>query len=354
MSEVDLSLRAALVLQRRAPPERGPSLSRGQGIAVVTEAIHRAQRHRAIRRNLYVGSLALTAVAASAVLSLREVVDANPRSESETAVPSTIAGSSCSNNESCLSSTAPEMDVAMASGTRFAPGTRLETALGEPRELALVSGTRLRIAGGTTLHYEQGDTIHRFAISRGHTGFSVAKQRERERFLVRTPDTEIEVHGTVFEVAINERADSCGHFTAVTVSEGIVEVRAAGQRSFVTAGRTWPDGCEHPATRQRIGSKVKPNSKPQTAGRAAGSLAPAEPIVSNEEGHNSQVEQATSSSLAQQNRLYARATRALQRGSYDEAIVLYDDLAARYPDGPLAASAAAAKFRALGLARKVR
>jgi hypothetical protein len=355
VTELDLSQRAALVLQRRAPPERVSGLSRDQGIAVVVEAVHRT-RQRVLRRNLYVGCLTVTVtVAASALLWLRGVGDAARHSQSEVTAPTAIAGSSCNGEGGCLSSTAPEMDVAMANGEQFAPGSRLETALGEPRELALVSGTRLRVAGGSTLHYAQGDTIHRFAISRGHAEFSVAKQRAQERFLVSTPDAEIEVHGTVFEVALNERADSCGHFTAVTVSEGIVEVRTTGQRSFVTAGRTWPDDCKHPAPRQLIATRLRSNLQPQGAGRVAGSSATAETMVSSQKVDDSQAERATPpSSLAQQNRLYARATRALQRGSYDEAIALYDELAAKYPDGPLAASAAAARFRTLDLARKVR
>jgi hypothetical protein len=275
-----------------------------------------------------------------------------PRRPTET-VASRNASVGCRGDGRCGVSTLAEIDIALANGERFAPGSQLDTTFGEPKDLAFVSGTHLRVAGGTTIRYEQGDVVHRFSISRGHAEFSVVHQHAKERFLVSTPDAEIEVHGTVFEVALNDQADACSHRTAVTVSEGIVEVRSSGQRSFITAGNHWPDGCAPAQVKQLVAAKVTPKSLQQLGVGASDSTSPRGPVVSNVEGSVSEFGlAANSSSLAQQNELFARATQALQRDNYAEAIVLYDDLTARYPDGPLAASAAAAKHRARELARK--
>lgn len=358
MVERDLSHTAALILQRKPLQDHGPALSRDQGIAVVAEAMHRVRRRSFWRKRLYVGGT-VAAVAASAVLWIHAVTDAERRASAAAAVPAGT-DSPCLDQVDCRDGKVSVADVALASAEHFAPGSRLETTLGDSRDLTLTSGTRLRIAGGTTLVYEEGRTTHRFSLSRGHTVFSVVKQRAQERFLVNTPDAEIEVHGTVFDVALNEQADNCGHRTAVTVSEGIVEVRAFGERSFVTAGSHWPSGCAGTQLKQATPSGQRSTSPVHQPSSDVESVTPAlvratKQRDTNERDTNDRSESASSpSSLAAQNELFARATLALRRGNYDQAIALYAELDTRYPNSPLAASAAASQLRAAELARKAR
>ena len=78
------------------------------------------------------------------------------------------------------------------------------------------------------------------------TGGILATSRELhpgERFIVSTPKTpSVEVHGTVFRVAVVQPSSECREHTQtrVFVSEGVVAVRVGGRSSYVHPGEHWP------------------------------------------------------------------------------------------------------------------
>jgi len=342
---------AALALQRKREADRAPSLSRDQGIAIIAVAMQRQQRKRALHRNLALTGAAITAVAASVTIWFSSSLGAPHRAIPSAIAARNVSNGACSGTGVCAGAATEKVDVAEANGKRFKPGSVLETPLGQPTEFALTSGTQLKLAGGTALDYNEGGIVHRFSLSRGHAEFSVVKQHAKERFLVNTPDSEIEVHGTVFEVALNDKPDDCGHRTQVAVSEGIVEVRTAGRRDFVTAGRSWPEGCRNSPVQQVAAATT--HATPQRVETAVSVTPPTrtEPVAVVERARPVIEPILSSSDLAKQNELFARATRAMQTDQFGEAARLYGELNQTYPTGPLAESANAARLRALRLLR---
>lgn len=356
MAEQELWESAAMVLARKAQTERVPSLSRDRGVVIVAEAMNRQRRRRMGFKGLVLGVPAIAAAAAAAIWMRNSIDTRAPASD-----VAVVSPSNCPREAGCPNAIDPAVEIATTNAERVNPGGKMTTDSGDPREFVLASGSRLRIAGGSVVDYVEGNSVHRFSMSKGNVEFSVVRQRASERFLVDTPDVEIEVHGTAFDVAINDRTDSCGHRTAVSVSEGIVEVRAAGQRSFVNAGSHWPEkNCDSvpPSTQQQHPSQQHPTSSVVRAQERAGNAEPAQPISQRAPLQTSVPPKsdatASASSLAKQNELFARATLALEHREYERAIALYDELDAKYPNGPLAASAAAARQRCRELASKAR
>lgn len=359
MTDLDLSQCAAQALRRHRDSDRGSheALSRDHGIAIVAEAMHRRKRTLVIRRQIGAAASASVAVAAAVAIWLSSSAhrtDPPPAALAVNAPSASFAKSDCSKPGACVAAETQGPDVGVSGGdARFLPGGRIDTPLGQPRHVTLHSGTKLRIAGGSSLVYEDGSKIHRFSLLRGHAEFSVVKQRPQERFLVGTPDAEIEVHGTVFEVALNDKADACHHRTQVVVSEGIVEVRSQDLRTFVSAGSRWPEACvvaaEHRAATSSLGAKSVQASRvsPASPSSPAAPLPPsAQPAAARETPRGS------ASDLAKQNELFAVATREMQAGHYSRAVALYEQLNQTYPSGPLAESAAAASRRARELASR--
>src|SRR5262249_49437272 len=71
---------------------------------------------------------------------------------------------------------------------------------------------------------------------------SVTKLQPGHRFVVATPDAEVEVKGTRFELVVDGEASRCepGIRTRLTVQEGVVAVRHGGSEVRVAAGSLWP------------------------------------------------------------------------------------------------------------------
>ncbi len=164
----------------------------------------------------------------------------------------------------------------------------------------------------------------------GAVSVHVAKLNAAERFVVVTPDAEVEVRGTRFKVDLVPAAADCGGgtLTRVSVEEGVVDVRGPSGEARVPAGAQWPPGCDRP----QAPSARAPQGRPRaTVARTA-----AVPPRSSE---------APSSTLATENDLFASALRAGREGNRRQAVELLDLLLNRFPRSPLHASAAAARER---------
>jgi hypothetical protein len=152
-------------------------------------------------------------------------------------------------------------------------------------------------------------------LDTGSIDLHVAKLSGASRFLVQTPDAEVEVRGTQFRVSIVAPESSCGAGTRtrVAVSEGVVVVRHEGIEARVTPGAEWPIGCVR-----------------------AASLATPAPV---------NVRGVGVSTLAEQNNLFASAVAAKRAGDAQGALASFDRLVAKYPAGPLAESAYVERMR---------
>src|SRR6185312_2196889 len=151
----------------------------------------------------------------------------------------------------------------------------------------------------------------------------VAKLGTGQRFVLATPDAEVEVRGTRFQVQLVPAAAGCGQgtVTRVQVTEGVVEVRGPAGDVRVAAGAHWPAACPEPA------APVAGHPRPRAH------VAPAARL------------EVSTETLATENDLFSSALRAEHGGDRREAIELLDVLLTRFPRSPLQASAAAARER---------
>jgi ferric-dicitrate binding protein FerR (iron transport regulator) len=203
----------------------------------------------------------------------------------------------------------------------------------------LSTGTELAVEHDTNLEFENAGPVERFFLSQGVLHAKVAKLGDGQRFVVRTPDAEVEVRGTAFRVEIVEPDATCanGARTRVSVSEGLVEVRGAGASTYIHPGESWPAGCERSASTTVDGTRaaasaLQPVPKPaEHTFEGASEREATEPV---------QRAAREASSIAQQNQLFAEAAGARRQGDNARALSSLDLLMARYPVSPLAESAA--------------
>jgi hypothetical protein len=156
-------------------------------------------------------------------------------------------------------------------------------------------------------------TVERVQLDDGTIAVHVRPQRPDERFIVFTPDGEIEVRGTTFDVTVEG-----GRTTGVHVREGVVELRAVDAPvRRLGAGDAWPaaaSGALRPAVpaapgaaREGLGPTFEAGAPP--VGRAGADDAIAE---------------------------YMEATRLLSAGSNDEAAAALRAFDVAHPTAPQA------------------
>lgn len=235
-------------------------------------------------------------------------------------------------------------DVGIDAGATLLTADRVVTTSSGRAAITLPSGTHLVVErGGDVALVEHGAT-QSFALNAGGLHADVAKLRPGERFLIRTPDAEIEVRGTSFQVDVVARS-SCGRGTAtrVVVTEGVVAVRFAGTATSVRAGESWPADCfgttaaavpEHPVAPPE-GSAASNAPVTAPARSTAAVATPARP---------------SGSDLAAQNALFTEGAAARRRGDTRAAIAAYDKLTSTYPASPLAESATVERMRIVAAA----
>jgi len=225
--------------------------------------------------------------------------------------------------------------------TEMLPGDRVQTNAGSGTTLVLSTGTRVAIAGQSDVQLRELGASQRFWLESGGVRATVAKLGPRERFLVQTSDSEIEVHGTVFSVKVEPYAVNGGR-TRVCLEEGVVIWRQAGRETKMIASDGHWVGCEAtaaeaglaPAGAATDGSYVE---RPKFNNRAGLGMAQSKvrtvPVVA--------AKPSGRSSLAAQNDLFSAAMTAEREGDLALASARLEELLARYPDGSLAESAKA-------------
>jgi hypothetical protein len=213
-------------------------------------------------------------------------------------------------------------------GHRWAADERLQTdAL--PATLTADDGTTVELAPRSDLKLLRADAEQWLRLGRGEVALHVAKLQAGQRFVVLTPDVEVEVRGTRFHVALAPPDESCGHGTPtrVVVDEGVVVVRSAMGEVRVPAGERWPSGCPAPH------------------------LAPPPLVVTR---RPSRLAGPSASTLATENDLFGAALRAERSGDRTEAAHLLDALLTRFPQSPLRESAQRARARVTATALSAR
>ena len=265
--------------------------------------------------------------------------------------------------------------VALRSSAVLARGSKVVAMDGEAI-LVLRSGSKIDVEHATTASLVEDGETELVDIERGAVTSTVTKRGATQRFIVRTPDAEVEVRGTVFRVSRLEDPQ-CGVQTRVHVDEGRVMVRAAGQDgATLEPGGDWVSRCvtAQPPAATASASAAATAATAGTASTAAtaatagtastASLPSSRPAptaaVTATAPATASSRTLASSELAAQNALFADAMASKTRGDTASALTSLDFLLQKYPRTPLREAAEAQRMnlvagtdraRAVGLAQ---
>jgi hypothetical protein len=215
--------------------------------------------------------------------------------------------------------------AALADGRQLPEGSHLVTPANGQATLAFSTGTSVTLGEGTDLTINGDGAMQQLRLAGGWVGLHVAKLGPGQRFLVDTPDAEVEVRGTQFRVSIAHPDPACGGGTPtrVSVTEGVVTVRHEGVESRVAAGEQWPAGCSDATG----GAGLKWTISPSPKGAGGSGLVP--------------------STLGERNDLWEQVVTAKQQGNLSVALATCDRFVAKYPTGPLSEDARVEHMRLL-------
>jgi FecR protein len=330
---------AARLLARHLPRAPGQLLERARSLST----IERALRARARRRAAFIAAASLAAAAAAAFVF---VSLANPAREDSATVSISVASAGKG-----VALRASGTAQTVSRGAELVAGQQLETASDGGATLRLSTGTDLTLAGRTSFRVDSQGKDERFSLERGELVAHVAKLTEGRRFVVDTPDAQVEVRGTRFRLRVVEAAESCGagSRTRLEVTEGVVEVRPAGAASQrIVAGQRWPADCTTPRDERAGPSPAAPSSAvsgavhhhPSPSATAPATTGPARPPAAPPVDERE-------SSLALQNDLFAQGVASRRQGDVSGALRTYDELIRRFPRSPLAENAMVERLRLL-------
>lgn len=330
-----LVVAAARVLVRDAEIARSvPEDARGRAVLAMKMAMRARARRRRFTWLATAGAGAL--VAAAVVLAVTSRQHAVNHTASTRGVATEPANDGAAGRAATVVGDVEvrhgETSSALLADRRLTRGDRVVTAEASSTAVTLLRGTRVDVAPNSEVVMDSEGKVFAFDLVGGSIEASVSKLLPGERFLVRTTDAEIEVHGTAFRVTREPASKQCASpATLLTVTEGVVSARTGGVETFVHPGETWRStACRHERADARP-AQVEPSS---TTTSIASPLASAPAAKS-------------TSNLAKQNDLFAMALAHKASGDTDTAIRIFEDLLARYPESHLAQSASVERMKLL-------
>lgn len=343
MSSPHYATAAARLLGRVSPPP--PPSAAADERALLT--IQRALSARRSRQRWLGAGVAGVAVAAAVALSfglrsLRSLPTGQDPAEPRVSV-SVLYGSGASVIDGA------QHRARLQLGAALTPGSRIETKPEGEAALRLSTGTEVGLDGRSLLTLQEREPVQRFRLEAGGLSAKVAKLASDARFIIETPDAEVEVRGTRFHLAVLGQAEACAKArTRLLVQEGTVEVRSGGQAVLVHAGRHWPEACgaseasgvslESPATRAVDAEGRRPPLDARPAAQAPTSAPTSSAAVA-------AATERTRSDLVTQTELFAEASRAASRGEVAAALGKYQALIRAYPSSALAENAVVERMR---------
>jgi FecR protein/Outer membrane lipoprotein len=253
--------------------------------------------------------------------------------------PSTIAGLDRVSGTVVLTQEGARRVV--GSGERaLRDGDGLQTAAGAHAHL-LTTKSSVNVNESTELRLSRPSAAEeRISLRRGRVDVSVDKAVETKRaVVVETPDAEVVVRGTVFDVRVEPLQTTTN--THVHVTRGSVWVLAQGvQVALLSAGQSWSSlgGIE--------AAEARPAALPKSAAtepEAAPSPVTAKLAAATSKGAAPR----KPGTLAEENRLFAAGVEARNRGDAPRAAELFAELLATYPQSTLREVAQVERFRAL-------
>jgi hypothetical protein len=379
MTAPKLARLAARLLADEELDARDPSIAERDGTvdAIKAELALRARRGRRRRWAVPLAGVA----AAVALLAIGASVWSRHATSSTTAVPPAATGAGGAGTvvaDAVRGTVYVEQNgerVALRSTAIVARGATVVAMDGEAI-LVLRSGSKVDVEHATTASLVDDGETERIDVDRGAVTSTVTKRGPTQRFIVRTPDAEVEVRGTVFRVSRLEDP-RCGLQTRVHVDEGRVVVRAAQESATVEPGGEWVSRCLTAAVPATPPAPAAPSAVlasslssappsplspplPRAPGAAVSLHPTALPTALAAPSSTVAPSSPAASELAAQNALFADAMASKARGDSASALTSLDFLLQKYPRTPLREAAEAQRMnlvaaidpaRALGLAQ---
>lgn len=317
-----------------ASPERRDRLVRGMRDSVEA-SFEQAQRRSRWRRALVgVAAAASFALLGGALLGERWHVQPQP-----------IAGIDRVSGTVVLTQEGAQRVIGAAERAVH-DGDSLQTAAGARAHLA-TSKASVSLGESTELRLTRPSAAEeRISLRRGRVDVAVNKAVEQKRsVVVETPDAEVVVRGTVFDVRVEPARSATT--THVHVTHGSVWVLAQGvQVALLSAGQSWSSAggvtSEVPRAAEALPTPVE--SAPVAAATPARDPGLKPPASGAKEAPHK------AGTLAEENRLFSSAVEARNRGDAARAAELFGELLATYPQSPLREVAQVERFRALSQA----
>lgn len=327
---------AARLLRRYLPSATAPSGDEARGLATIERAMStRTRRRRLLASGASAAAAAAILVAGTEFVKWRESA-ANAAPVAINVTPSG-QGASLARREG---------EAPLAAHASIESGQRIETPADGGASLQLSTGTSMTLAERTSFRVDSQGAAQRFTLQRGELLAHVAKLAGTQRFIIDTPDAEIEVRGTRFRLRVIEHGESCGTGarTRLDVSEGVVEVRAAnGPPTRVIAGGAWPMDCSETAA----GPQTSASSQSPPHDGAAGPKREIRSVVPALRPALREAEAERISGLTAQNNLFAEGIARARRGDTSGALRTYQELMTRFPNSALAENVMVERMRLL-------
>ena len=319
---------AAKLIRQHLPAGVVSTGDQARGVATIERAMHaRARRRRLIALGSLVAAAAAFAIIATQVNAWRQPPAGAAASVAIDVTPSG-RGAALARGQ---------VEERLKTRVSVESGQRIDTPADGGASLRLSTGTSLTLSGKTSFRVDSQGATQRFSLQQGELVAHVAKLTAAQRFIVDTPDTEVEVRGTAFRLRVVEHPEACGAGTRtrLEVTEGAVEVRVANVAAVsVRAGEVWPSDCSNSASVAQA-----PVSAPANATPPKHEPHSALPAAANE------AERA--SALAAQNDLFAEGVARGRQGDTSGALRVYQNLMNRFPTSPLTENAMVERMRLL-------
>jgi len=218
-------------------------------------------------------------------------------------------------------------------------------ALDQPISVSLNRITSAHLTASSALVIAALETQRQeLQLLSGHAEFEVDPKRAAE-VVVHASGTRIRVTGTAFSVAAH--GEGTAAWSEVVVKVGHVEIFAQGERFLLSAGETW-------SSRHLLGDARKDRTDRMRGahGLASRSRTPESTSVTGADTTRSLAsrqgegdEDASSTTLSEENRLLRQALSARNSGSHARCVNLLVELVSRFPSSPLRQEAVVAQFR---------
>jgi len=326
---------AAKLIRQHLPSVTSVSGNEERGVAT----IERAMRARARRRRLVGVSSLLAAAAASLIVGWQVATwRASPTGPALVTIDVTPSGQGAALERG-------KGDEQLTTRASLESGQRIDTPANGGAALRLSTGTSMTLGGRTSFRVDSQGATQRFSLQQGELVAQVAKLHASQRFIVDTPDAEVEVRGTRFRLRVVERPGTCGAQTRtrLEVTEGVVEIRAASFGVIsVKAGDVWPADCSSATRADESQGSVVAEAPKAPVGRPGASRPDARPASA---APITEAERA--SALTAANDLFAEGVARGRQGDSSGALRTYQELITRFPSSPLAENAMVARMRLL-------